>query len=422
MRSSRGAARGGRAIAAIELPLSDVRVLDLGWHVAGPFCARALADWGADVVKVERPGAGDPARAMPPFLGDEPGADRSALFLHLNVNKRSIAVDLRSEAGRGVVLRLAAWADVLVENFSPRVLPSLGLGYEALREANPKLVVASISNYGQSGPYRDRKGSVLTLYGMGGPMLYTGSPAREPLKTAGYTPACQVGATAAAAASIALWGADASGEGDRLDVSFFETFMGLIDRRSSALVGYRYTGDVSGRPSVGQNPGSGIWPTGDGGFFFTTVIGPRWSAMARMIGHEELLDDPQWLDPAWRARPENIEAFARLAGEWMLGRTKIEIREAVEAAGVYGGPVNTIAELLDDPHFTARAFFEEIDHPETGPLTYPGRNWRSSAHGWPPPPRRRAPLLGEHTDEVLGEALGLGGSEIAALRASGSVA
>ena len=405
----------------VDLPLSDVRVLDLSWHVAGPYCTRVLGDYGADVVKVERLDEGDPARLMPPFHEDEPGIERSALFLHLNTNKRSIAVDLRSEAGRDTVLRLAEWADVMIESFSPGTLDALGLGYEALSAVNPAIVVTSISNYGQSGPYRDWKGSELTIWGMGGPMLYTGSPNREPLKTAGHTPAYQVGATAAAATNIALWGADATGEGDHLDVNFFETFMGLIDRRTTSLLNYQYTGKISGRPPAGQTPGSGIWPTGDGGFFFTTVIGPRWNAMAAMIGHEELLEDPNWLDPAWRSQEEPMAQFQALVGEWMLSHSKREIRQAFEDAGVYGGPVNTIAELLTDPHFTERAFFQTVDHPTTGPQTYPGRTYRSSAHEWPPPPRQRAPLLGEHTDEILGETLGLDAAAIAELRSAGAV-
>ncbi len=405
----------------VDLPLSDVRVLDLSWHVAGPYCTRVLGDYGADIVKVERPGEGDPTRLMPPFHEDEPGIERSALFLHLNTNKRSIAVDLRSEQGRDTVLRLAEWADVVIESFSPGTLDDLGLGYEALRAVNPAIVLTSISNYGQSGPYRDWKGSELTIWGMGGPMLYTGSPNREPLKTAGHTPAYQVGATAAAATNIALWGADASGEGDHLDVNFFETFIGLIDRRTTSLLNYQYTGETSGRPPAGQTPGSGIWPTGDGGFFFTTVIGPRWNAMAGMIGHEELLEDPNWLDPAWRAQEEPMAEFQALVGEWMLNHTKREIRQAVEDVGVYGGPVNTIAELLTDPHFTEREFFQTVDHPTTGPQTYPGRTYRSSAHEWPPPPRQRAPLLGEHTDEILGETLGLEADAIAELRSAGAV-
>lgn len=405
----------------VDLPLADVRVLDLSWHIAGPYCTRVLGDYGADVVKVEHPGDGDPARLMPPFHEDEPGVERSALFLHLNPNKRSIVVDLKSEGGRDVVHQLAEWADVVIENFSPGTLDRLGLGYHQLSLRNPRIVMTSISNYGQSGPYRDWKGSELTIWGMGGPMLYTGSPAREPLKTAGHTPGYQVGATAAAATNIALWGAENSGEGDHLDVNFFETFTGLIDRRSTSLLNYQYTGETSGRPPAGQTPGSGIWPTGDGGFFFTTVVGSRWASMAAMIGHEELLEDPNWLDPAWRAQEEPMARFQTLVGEWMLARPKREIRQAVEDAGVYGGPVNTIAELMTDPHFTARDFFETIDHPTTGPQTYPGRSYRSSAHGWPPPPRRRAPLLGEHTDEVLGETLGLEPGVIAGLRATGAV-
>ena len=406
---------------APELPLAGVRVLDLSWHVAGPYCTRLLADYGADVIKVERPGSGDPARVMPPFYKDEPGLERSGLFLVLNTGKRSLTLDLASPRGREIALELASGADVVVASFSPTVMPKLGLDYEALRSANPALVVTSISNFGQSGPYRDWRGSELTLYGMGGPMLNTGSTDREPLKVAGHAPACHVGAAAAAATSIALWGAEESGDGDHLDVSFFETFMGLIDRRTSSLLNHQYTGDVSTRPPVGQAPGSGIWNTGDGGYFFTTVLGARWVAMAKMIGQDALLEDENWLNPTWRAGAEPTAQFAALTAEWMLGRSKIEIRESVEAAGVYGGPVNTFEELLRDPHFAEREFFETIDHPTTGPQTYPGRTYRSSAHGWPPPPRRRAPLLGEHSEEVLGELLGLDADAVEALRAEGVV-
>jgi crotonobetainyl-CoA:carnitine CoA-transferase CaiB-like acyl-CoA transferase len=406
------------------LPLSGVRVLDLTWHAAGPFATRLLADYGAEVIKVERPGTGDPTRRMAPFYKDEPGLERSGLFMSLNTNKKSITLNLKSEQGREMALGLVEKVDVVVENFAPRVLRGLSLDYGALSARNPGVVMTSISNFGQSGPYRDWGGSDLTLYAMGGPMLNTGHADREPLKVAGRIPSYHVGATAASATTIALLAAEESGEGDHIDLSFFETWMGAIDRRTTNLLGYQYSGHISTRPAVGQMLGSGIWPCMDG-FFFTTLVAPRFPAMARMIGAEHLVDNPNWSTPAARANPDRVDEFAALAIGWFIERTRSEIRDEVDKFGIYGGPINSIEDFVTNEHFLARQFFQEIDHPTTGPITYPGYSFRITSEvsekTQPEGPRRRAPLLGEHTDEVLENLLDMDVDEVAKLRKEGAV-
>ena len=188
----------------VEQVLSDVKVLDLTHHIAGPYCTKLLADYGADVIKVEKPGEGDPTRRMGPFFEDDPHPEKSGLFLHLNTSKRGVTLNVRSETGKKVFKELAKGVDILVENFSPRVLPSLGLGYDTLEKINPKLVMTSISNFGQSGPYRDFKASELILYGMGGAMNNTGITGRYPLRKAGTVIQYQAGTIAALATMLAL--------------------------------------------------------------------------------------------------------------------------------------------------------------------------------------------------------------------------
>src|SRR6266849_3243533 len=166
------------------MPLDHVRIIDLTQGEMGPFCTRALADYGADVIKIEPPGTGDRARSTPPFFKDEPGLERSGLFLFLNTNKRSVVVDITTPQGRDVVLRLARDADAFVESFKPGVLDSLGLGYEALHAANPRIVMTSITNFGQTGPYAQFEAESITAFGMGGPMLSAGDIDHEPIKNA----------------------------------------------------------------------------------------------------------------------------------------------------------------------------------------------------------------------------------------------
>ncbi len=406
---------------AVAMPLDDVRVIDLTWHVAGPFATRRLADYGADVIKIERPGAGDPARDMPPFYRDVPGPERSGLFLYANLGKRSMTLNLKSERGRQIVRDLVRDADVVVESFRPRVLPSLGLDYDALRAVNPRLVMTSVSSFGQTGPYRDWEATDLTTYAMGGPMINSGHPEREPLQSGAHVASFHVGAVAAAATAMHLLGVAADGEGDHIDIGAFPVWMGAIDRRQSYLMSYQYGGIVSTRPYPQSAIGSGVWQCQDG--YFMTTAGPAmFPRMMQMVGMGELLSQPEWATPLARSHPDRLDESMAVIVPWMLERTKKEVRDACQEYGVLGGPINSFADLYHDAHFQERNFFQQIDHPTTGPLAYPGYHIKLHlGDGESMPERRRAPLLGEHTDEILRERLNLGADEISDLRAQGVV-
>lgn len=216
--------------------LSDLRVLDLTWYIAGPYCTKLLADYGAQVIKVERPGRGDPARRMGPFPNDEPHPEKSGLFLYLNTNKKSVTINLKSTTGIELLRELVREADVLVENFAPRVMPSLGLSYHMLSNINPALVMVSISNFGQIGPYRDYRASELILYGIGGAMNATGTLDGGPLKLGGNVVQYQAGVVAAVATMGAVLASRFRGVGQHVDISIIETQLGSIDRRSTNLL------------------------------------------------------------------------------------------------------------------------------------------------------------------------------------------
>jgi crotonobetainyl-CoA:carnitine CoA-transferase CaiB-like acyl-CoA transferase len=386
---------------ALTLPLEGVRIVDLTQQPMGAFCTRVLADYGAEVIKIEPPG-GDPGRALPPFVADQPGLERSGTFLFLNTNKRSIVLDLEHEAARERVLDLVAGADAVVESSAPGTLEALGLGYDRLTEANPRIVLTSITNFGQDGPYRDWQGTDLTVYAMGGPMLTTGDVDHEPVRVAGRWAGYQVGYMAALATVVGLHAAAARGAGEHLDVSAFEVLTDSIDARLTQLQAYQYSGRLAPRGALTSGVGMGTYPCADGFVFLSAGLPARIPALFRMLGVEHLLERPEWTAPGMTSNPERIDEFATYILPWTLARTKREIREALQEHGVLGAPISTIAELLDDPHFIERGFFREVDHPETGRVRYPGYHLTLHSEDGPMPERRRAPLLGEHTDAVLG--------------------
>lgn len=384
------------------MPLEGVRVIDLTRYTAGPFCTRILGDYGADVVKIEAPD-GDPARRLPPFVHDEPGLERSGTFLFLNTNKRSVILDLKTAEGRERLLDLVRGAQVVVENFAPGAMERLGLGYEVLAAANPRIVLTSLSNFGQDGPYRDWVGTDLTIYAMGGPMLATGNIEHEPVRVAGRMATYQTAYMAALATVVALQAAELRGTGEHLDVSMLEALTHNVDMRLTQLQAYQYSGRIGTRSGLASMVASGVFPCADGYVLLTGGLTGRLTLTMRMIGCEELMQQPQWQDPGALTNPERIEEFMGYLLPWTLSRTKREIRDACEQYGVLGAPFNTVADMLTDPNFVAREFFQTIDHPSTGPVQYPGWHFRMHTDEGPMPPRRRAPLLGEHTDEVLRE-------------------
>jgi crotonobetainyl-CoA:carnitine CoA-transferase CaiB-like acyl-CoA transferase len=400
--------------------MSGVKVLDLTWHLAGPYATRLLADYGAEIIKIERPLQGDPSRAMEPFIQDQEGIETSILYHYLNTNKRSITLNLKSEEGKKIFLEIVKQVDVVIENFSPDVMHRLELDYSVLSSLNPGLVMTSISNFGTSGPYKNWQASELTTYAMGGAMINTGHPENPPLYIGGHIPSFHVGTVAAAATAISLLGAEKSGIGDHIDLGAFQIWMGAIDRRQSYLMSHQYTGDISSRPWPASAIGTGIWQCIDG-YFMTSVGAGLFPRMANMIGASNLLSDDKWATPAARSNPERLDESIALIVPWMLERTKAEARDAAQEHGVYGGPVNDFEDLLHDPHFKHRDFFEEVEHPSVGAITYPGAPFKLHLDNTTDNARVVAPLLGEHTEIVLTDFLGKNSTEIQTLRNGGVI-
>jgi len=400
----------------VEQPLSDVRILDLTWYISGPNCTKFFADYGADVIKVEKPGEGDPARRMGPFFNDDPHPEKSGLFLHLNTNKRSITLNLKGETGKRILKELVKDVDILVENFSPHVMPSLGLDYETLEKINPELVMTSISNFGQTGPYRDFKASELIIYGMGGAMCTTGVGDCEPVKKGMNVIQYQGGNTAATATMIALYAARAQGLGQHVDISLLETQMAAIDRRMSELLAYEYNKELTPRMDIAgllQYP-YGIFPCSDGyvdvagGFMFLNRI-------------EGVLGMPL-METYGGMNQFNVERreefLTTIWYPWVMERTRREIVEACQAERVFSAPINTTEDLLNEPQFQERGFWVEVDHPAVGKVTYPGRPALSAELPWMI--RRPAPLLGEHNEEIYAS-LGYTREDLVKLREGGVI-
>jgi crotonobetainyl-CoA:carnitine CoA-transferase CaiB-like acyl-CoA transferase len=386
--------------ATVDQALSDVRVLDLTHHLAGPYCTKLLADYGADVIKVERPGSGDVARSMGPFFRDQPHIEKSGLFLYLNTNKRSITLNLKTETGRNILEKLASRAEIVVESFSPRVMPSLGLDYETLERINPKLVMTSISNFGQTGPYRNFKASDIIEYGMGGEMCSTGWPDRYPLKLGGTVVLFSASLVAAAATMGAFYGSRYRGMGQHVDVSIMETQMGTVDRRAPSLIAYQYCNDINLR-----SPPAGFGlelvppfnPCADG-YFNCTVGIVFWDRLVRMLGDPRFEDSrysPPWSDAALKAE------FDETWIPWCMERSKGEIAQTMQDAEIVCTPINDASDVLADPQLAEREFMVEIDHPSTDRIKYPGAPFKMSETPWRV--TRRAPMLGEHNDEVYGD-------------------
>ena len=402
-----------------EMALSDVRILDLTRHVAGPFCTKMLADYGADVIKVERPNGGDVTRRMGPFPDDVPHPEKSGLFLHLNTNKRGVTLNLKSATGKRMLMDLVKQVDVVMENFAPRVLPSLGLAYEDLEQINPQVILVSISNFGQTGPYRDYKASEIVLHGMGGNLRSLGLPEREPVKYGSHVALRQAGLIGAAATMAALFTREARGEGEHVDVAIVETQAGSQDRRAPQLITAQFVNQVFPRRAPGATMASGTFPCKDG-YVNVTGGGNRFPRALEMIGRPELIEDPRFATPEARLNPENSEDFNReVLMPWLMQHTMQEVWSTAQKAHVLSGPIYNSKTLLDDSHFRDRGMWVDIDHPVAGRYTYPGRPIIMGESPWQL--RRAAPQLGEHNEEVFGEALGYESQDLARLRGVGVI-
>ena len=387
--------------------LQNLKVLDLTHYVAGPYCTRLLADYGADVIKVEKPHTGDPARRLSPFQNDIPQPEESGLFLHLNVNKRSITVNLQSRLGRQIIQRLVRWADILVESFRPGTMARLGLPFDALSCINPSLLMVSISNFGQTGPYRDYSLDEITGYAMGGMMHANGLPEREPLKLGGRVGLYQAGTVAAGAALTALYGARATGRADHVDVSIFETQAGSIDRRANWILAYQYTGENAQR--IGPTLYSAQRPTMDG-YIEMWTVGAMLPRLANALGIS--IDHPE-------RQADLLEELEARVLDWSLSHTKQELWFKAQEQRIPSGPLNYIDEVLSDPQFRAIGFWDNAEHPHTGNIRLPGGPF--APHTAPRQLRRPAPTLGQHNREVLSGLLGFTTSQLSRLAQQGVI-
>jgi len=397
--------------------LDNVTVLDLTHHIAGPYATKLLADFGADVIKIERPD-GDIARRLGPFKGDVPHIERSGLFFFLNLNKRSVVIDMKTPEGRDAVLALAAQADLVVENFRPGTMERLGLGWDAIHAANPRASMISISNYGATGPYRDYRTSELVLYGYAGEMYSMGLTDREPTKMAGTAALFESGASAAAALMGALWGGKVNGAGQWVDIALTETHAGGVDRRHATAIAYQFSGRKALRAADAANGmPQGIYPCADGYVDFTAA-GLRPDRVDDMLGFPEWNQDPKYRDPVLRFDPTVIEEWNANFLLWCLERTKREIWAEARRAKVMCGPLFSMKDLFEDDHFRGRGFWAKATHAELGEVEFPGRPLIFEEGGWAL--RRPAPLLGEHTREVL-EEHGFSAAAIASIEAHGRV-
>ena len=401
-----------------DMALSDVKVLDLTHHIAGPFCTKLLADYGADVIKVERPGDGDPTRRLGPFLGDDHHPEKSGLYFYLNMNKRGVTLDLDSSGGKEMLKELAKTADIVVESFRPHVMPALGLSFDALRAVNPSLVMTSLTSFGQNGPYAEYKATEMVIYGMGGAMYNTGSDDRPPLSYGVPTAVYQAGAVAAAGTLGAFYGARYKGVGQHVDVSIMECLLGSVDRRIRDLLSYQYSGEKGGREPLSGGYANGYFPCKDG-YFVMAAAGPfMFPRLVRMMGDPEELMDPRFTTPEGLRDPELRDLFEITVLIWAMEHTKAEIVAMAEEHNLICGAVNTMEDVSADRHFRERGVFVDIDHPVMGTVQSVGRPFVMEETPWRL--RRPAPLLGQHNAEVYG-ALGYSEQKLAGLRDAGVI-
>ncbi len=393
--------------------LSDLKVLDLTHYVAGPYCTKLLADYGAEVIKIEKPNGGDGARRIGPFYRDEPHIEKSGLFLHLNTNKKGITLNLKTTTGLKLFKELVKDVHILVENFEPRVMPGMGLEYKVLESINPKLVMTSISNFGQTGPYRDYKATELVSFAMGLHMFHEGEPGREPLMFPGYKAQYLAGTYAATATMGAYFGSKSTGEGQQIDISIMECQFSPPEG-AAALMQYAFSGTESvrmGHRTEGFFP-YGIYPCKDGHIFIFGLFLVFWPRIAAWMGKPELAEDPRFTN--LQSRMEHHDEFDAIFIPWLLEQTEHEIFHSAQAHRIPVTPIYKIDEVLKDKQFDARGLFTEIEHPVVGKVTYTGLPFNLPEAS--SQPQQPAPLLGQHNHEVYCGRLGYSKEEVVRLR------
>lgn len=407
--------------------LSPYRVLDLT-DESGVLCGKLLGDLGADVIKIERPG-GDPARSRGPFLHDEIDPEKSLFWFAFNTSKRGITLNIETSDGQEIFKRLAKAADFVIESFPPGYMDKLSLGYSALERINPGIIIVSITPFGQTGPYRDYKAAGIVAWAMGGHMHPCGNPDSPPVEIGHHSQAyLHASVEAAAGALIALSYRQITGEGQHVDVSIQDSLAQSNYTLSSAwdmMKSVRRRGEQSERYAHVRR----MWPCQDGyvmWFFFSGVVAKtRNPALVRWMDSEGMADDFlrefDWTTFDWRTTTQEImDRLEAPTAKFFMSHTKAELLEGALKHRVILYPVSTTRDILESAQLAARGFFVELAHPELGiTITYPGAFARCSSAS--PRILRRAPLVGEHNDEIFESELGLSKEELVTLKQAGII-
>lgn len=393
-------------------PLEGIRILDLTQIMAGPYCTMVLGDMGAEVIKIEKIDGGDDSRQMGPYVDGE-----STCFMQINRNKKSVAVNLKSEDGQDLFRDLAKRADVIVENFRPGVTASLGVDFDSMRAINPQIIYCSISGFGHTGPYSKKGGFDLVAQGMSGLMSMTGEPERRPVKTGVAVYDIGAGMTAVYSILAAYIHRQKAGEGQHIDIAVAECGLPWFTWEAAAYFAEGTVPERTGWRHRVSAPYQALC-TADGYLVLGCANQRTWERFC-----EHVVERPEWLqDPRFGTnadRRRNVEALEALIEDRLGERETAYWLERCDAAGVPAGPINDFAEALDDPHFQARDMVQSFEHPVAGTVRTMGFPAKLSTT--PARIRLAAPTLGEHTDTVLTD-LGLDESRIAALRQAGVVA
>ena len=394
-------------------PLAGITVLDFGQIYQGPYATFLLAKAGADVIKIEPPG-GEPLRRRIIATGGE----TTLPIAMLNANKRGVTLNLKSARGKELLHRMVAKADVLLENFSPGTMDGLGVGYEVLRQINPRLIYATGTGFGISGPDRDNLAMDFTIQANSGIMSITGAPDGPPMKAGPTLVDFMGGIHLYGAVMTALYQRERTGEGQLVEVAMQEAVYPTL---ASSYEYHLRTGKVPPRAGNRQAGLSSApyntFQTVDGHVAVHVVTEAHWTNLLRAMGREDLRDDPRFITHA--ARAENVEATEAVVSAWTSSRTKTEVAAILKQAKVPCAPVRNAIEVMNDQHMHERGMLERIDHPSLGPVIVPNSPLR--LHGADRVSTIPSPRLGEHNQDVYGDWLGLDQEDVAALRSEGAI-
>ena len=397
--------------------LDGVKILEYCKTVSGAYCTKLMADLGAEVIKIEDPTVGDPARRKPPFPKDIPDPEKSGLFLYLNTNKLGITLAPSTSPGKNIFRELVKDVDILVEDNPVGRMKEMDLEYEALKMLNPGIIMAAVTPFGQTGPYKDYKAYQLNLSHASGQGNILPFPAktldRPPVQLGGNASNYDAGLIAAIGVMAALFWKGATGQGQYIDVSKQEALIAIQRIDSESFPNYGL--NVTRMGMVDRRSTDGTMPCKDGYIMVLTPEEHQWNALVKLIG------DPEWARQAWckdrQSRAEHSTEIKQLIAAWMMEHTKEEIFRKGQALSCPIAPINSPEEVVNSRQFDARNFFVEMNHPVVGRLErFPSSPFRFSKTPWKL--ERPAPRMGEHNRAVFGDRLGYGDEELAALRES----